>query len=316
MKSIQAYIQAQTQTTFERRFPDNQSCLEFLVKSRWPGGFICPHCYSKRSSRVGGRPSIRCLDCHRQISISAGTIFQAHKKSLKVWFTLIFQVATVKRSMSSLELSRKIGVTQTTAWYMMHKVKEAFTTVEENTKLEGGIEADEAIAGGSNTNKLKGRSSQKGLVGVAVEVRPSNAPQRRAMGRLGFEVLRSASAIEIEKWLKKRVKRKSVLITDGWKSYIRAAKSAGLRHKSAPQKGPKGVVNVVPRANAIIANLKCVIQGTHSGVSKEHLHRYLGAFAFRFNRRNELDTIYNQAIDAMILTKPITWREVVCAVSI
>ncbi len=104
----------------EPRFHDlyggEDQCRQALFRWRWPGGFVCPRCGATRHCEIAGRGLYQCAVCRHQVSLTAGTLFHATKLPLTLWFLAIYHMTQSKKGISSIELGRRLGVTQTTAW--------------------------------------------------------------------------------------------------------------------------------------------------------------------------------------------------------
>lgn len=110
-----------------RFFSDLDTCHSYLRKIRWPGGIICPHCQGKSVGPIS-RQRLRCKDCRKDVRDRAGTIFEDSKVKLDKWFVAVWSVANCKNGISSHELARAIGVTQKTAWFMLHRIRKAMAS--------------------------------------------------------------------------------------------------------------------------------------------------------------------------------------------
>jgi len=150
---------------FAQRFATTEACLKHLEATRWADGEFCPHCGSERRIyhyRDGLRH--KCADCRAVFRITAGTMFgDSPLKLLPKWFAAIYLVTEHRKGISSVQLARDIGVTQKTAWYMMHRIHKAAGKAFEEGKLLGPVEMDEACFGAPTARKKKGkRHGRKG----------------------------------------------------------------------------------------------------------------------------------------------------------
>jgi transposase-like protein len=118
-----------------------------VVTARWPRGFECPACGGKQYSLVTTRYLYQCTKCHRQTSPIAGTIFASTHLPLRLWFRAIYHLTQTKQGISSIELGRRLGVTQTTAWKLKHKLKQVMLERDATKRLTGRIEIDDAYLG-------------------------------------------------------------------------------------------------------------------------------------------------------------------------
>ncbi len=147
---------------FMHRFSTDRACEAALLAARWPGGFVCPKCGSKRYSYFERRKERlwQCSSCRRQTSLFAGTVFEHTKLPLRTWFIALYVLTQTKNNVSALELSRHLGVSYSTAWRMKHKLMEAMTSAEASRKLAGLVELDDAYLGGRRRGGKAGRGSE------------------------------------------------------------------------------------------------------------------------------------------------------------
>ena len=146
-----------------RHFDEN-TAHDFFVALRWPEGVRCPRCDSKRVSFITTRKTWTCMDCtkQKQFSVKVGTIFEGSPIKLDKWFAAMWMLTNAKNGISSYEIHRSIGVTQKTAWFMMHRIRVAMQTGSfVKTKLQGIVEVDESYIGGLARNMHKDKKAAK-----------------------------------------------------------------------------------------------------------------------------------------------------------
>src|SRR5205085_6883156 len=138
-------------------FSDPDNCLEYMVARRWPNGAICPTCGRTDVSFLANQRKWQCKSAHtrRQFTIKVGTIFEDSPLGLDKWLTAIWMVTNCKNGVSSYEVHRAIGVTQKTAWFMLHRIRLAMQTGSFEKKMGGTVEADETFIGGLSKNMHK-----------------------------------------------------------------------------------------------------------------------------------------------------------------
>jgi len=269
---------------FEERFCSEAACRAYLRKLRWPDGFRCPSCGGQRGWPVGRGDLMECSTCHRQTSITAGTIFEGTRKPLRAWFRAMWWVTSQKTGVSALGLQRVLGLgSYETAWAWLHKLRRAMVRPRRE-RLSGRVEVDESYVGGDETEReggVRGRgTTRKTLVAVAAE------EDGDAIGRIRMQRIASASGANLERFIKTSVEPGSVIQTDGWRGYARI-EALGYVHEIT-RVGSHGQLAhiVMPRVHRVASLLKRWLLGTHQGaVSQEHLDYYLDEFTFRFNRR-------------------------------
>ncbi len=142
-----------------RYFADLDVCNEYMKRIKWNGGVItCPHCGAKgeRIGEITTRRMLRCKDCRKQFSHKVGTIFEDSPLGLDKWFVAVWAIANCKNGISSHELARAIGVTQKTAWFMLHRIRKAMELLPpDDDKFVGPAEADATYLGGAAANMHK-----------------------------------------------------------------------------------------------------------------------------------------------------------------
>ena len=154
-------------------------CRDAVMRWRWPSGFLCPVCGGQRHSLVKTRALYQCTACRRQTSVIAGTIFAATKVALSTWFRAMYHLTQSKGGISSIELGRRLGVSQTTSWKIKHKLMQVMMERDAVKRLSGRIEVDDAYLGGERNGGKRGRGSPgKTPIVVAVETTPEGKPSR------------------------------------------------------------------------------------------------------------------------------------------
>ena len=134
---------------FDRRYGTEEQCRAVVVAARWPRGFQCPGCGSQQHSVVTTRDLFQCSGCRLQTSPIAGTIFASTKLPLRTWFRALYHMTQTKQGISSIELGRRLGVTQTTAWKLKHKLAQVMLERDAAKPLTGRVEIDDAYLGGN-----------------------------------------------------------------------------------------------------------------------------------------------------------------------
>lgn len=286
---------------FQKKFPNEEACFDHLVKSRWPKGFICPKCGHNEYYQLVRRKLFQCKACHHQASVTAGTVFHRSKLPLQKLFWAMYLVATIKKGMSALELQRKLGIgSYKTAWLLLHKLRKAMVS-SGDFPLTISIEADETYIGGQREGKTGRGARGKSLVAVAVETDGKN------MGRAYLKKIENASMKELSAFIKERVEIGTNVITDGWPAY--KFLFAEYHHEPIRAKEQVHRDELLPKVHIVIANLKMWLRGTFNRYPEKHIQKYLEEFSFRFNRRWNLDNIFDKLLNRCIQTTTITLAE-------
>ena len=267
-----------TLAEFDEWFSSESACEEFLRQLRWPSGFECPAC-----GGVGGwetsRGLLRCPNCARQTSVTAGTLLAGTRKPLRLWFQAIWYVTSQKHGVSALGLQRVLGLgSYQTAWAWLHKLRRAMVRPDRD-RLSGEVEVDETFLGGADF-AIDGRETDRALIAIAAEVRG------RAIGRIRMAPVDDASARSLIPFVESAVSEGTVVRTDGWSGYVPLPRH-GYRHRPTSLRATGLRAHVVmPRVHRVASLLKRWWLGTyHGGISEAHLEYYLDEFTFRFNRR-------------------------------
>ncbi len=263
---------------FQDMFPTDKACFEYLYLVKWPEGFVCPNCtYTENWKMKDHR--VRCKQCRKTISLTAGTIFQDLHISLRLIFQAMWYIVCQKQGVSALGLQGILGVgSYHTTWSWLHKLRTAMVRPGRDL-LSGTVEIDEIWIGGAHSGK-RGRGAEgKELVLVAVE------KTKQGLGRVRLKRIPDASAKTLESTITELVEPASTIRTDGWRGYAQLGKK-GYIHKVLvhPQQEPGE--DPTPLVDRIASLLKRWLLGTHQGGQQfSHLHYYLDEFTFRFNRR-------------------------------
>jgi transposase-like protein len=224
---------------------------------------------------------------------------------LSLWFWATYLVATHTPGISAVQLQRQLGISRyETAWLILQKLRRAMVAPE-RTPLRHEVEVDETLVGGRRSERRGGRQRDgKALVGVAVEVRGAGS------GRLRLQVLADASQDTLTPWVKGSVERGAIVHTDGWKGYGKLTGS-GYEHRPRLQRRRHpDEQKLLPRAHRASSNLKTWLQGTHRGVSPEHLQVYLDEFVFRHNRRRTPMAAFQTLLGLGTLHEPTTYHQI------
>jgi transposase-like protein len=263
---------------FESRFCSEEACLEYLIQMRWPDGFVCPVCNGRKAWQTG-RMLFHCSQCGRQVSATAGTVFQGTRKPLQMWFRAMWWVTSQKNGASAKGLQQNLGLgSYQTAWAWLHKLRRAMVRPGRN-RLSGLVEVDETYVGGREERPGRG-AENKTLVVIAVE------KNGRALGRTRMAVVRDASRDQLCGFVQTCVEPASTIRTDGWQGYRDLKNRKYIHDRILQQRSSLEPSQLLPGVHRIAALLKRWLLGTHQGsVSSNHLPYYLDEFTFRFNRR-------------------------------
>src|SRR6266536_5202748 len=210
----------ETLTGAIRYFGDAGICHEFLAAMRWPRGVRCPRCNSKKvGDLMKARRIWNCRGCKKQFSVKVGTIFEDSPLGLDKWLPATWMIVNAKNGVSSCELSRSLGVTQKTGWFMLHRIRLAMQngSIE---KFSGRVEADETYIGAKarfmHKNKRTGKTGMVGKTAVLglLEREAGDKPSR-----VRCKVMKRVRVPDIDPTVRANVEKGSEIITDKFSSY-------------------------------------------------------------------------------------------------
>ena len=288
---------------FLKFFGTEVLCSAALEKARWPDGFRCPDCGGAAHCvlQTGSHNVFQCQACRHQTSLIAGTVFQATKLPLTTWFLAIDLISQAKTGVSSLALKRQLGVSYPTAWLVHHKLMQAMAAREARYTLSGEVQVDDAYLGGERTGGKAGRGSENKVAFVAaVSVSDAGHPLRIKLNTVSGFKLKA-----IAQWASQNLATGSIVYSDGLACF-RAVTQAGCTHQSTVVAGRKP--NAVPQLqwiNTVLGNLKTSLSGSyHRFGFRKYAQQYLGAFAYRFNRRFDLRALPQRLLVAAAQCRP------------
>lgn len=267
------------QLEFDRRFKDEQACLDYLYKLRWPHGYACSKCGST-SYWESARGLYICKGCEYNQSVTAGTVFHGTRKPLTMWFKAMWWFSTRKSGVNAINLQQLLNLgSYNTAWEWLQKLRSC-TIRNGREKLSGVIEADEFYLGGQSSGGKRGRGADhKCAIAVAVE------RKGKKLGRLRMQVIDRCNADNLIPFVENNVSSGSFVSTDGWKGYG-SLSSKGYEHKQIITSKVDEKESVLPGVHLVISLFKRVVLGTFQGrFDEKYLQRYLDEYVFRFNRR-------------------------------
>jgi transposase-like protein len=273
-------------------FANEGHAFDFMKSIRWPDGVVkCPSCGSKELFFLSTRKIWKCKAKHekQQFSVKVGTVLEDSPIALDKWLCALWLIANAKNGISSYELHRSIGVTQKTAWFMLHRIRLAMHK-ESTEQFSGRVEADETFIGGRGRNMhadKKGRVKPGSVGKVAVMgLLERNSPERAS--RVKVRVVRNVRRHGLQREIKKEVVKGSELYTDTLRSYSGLAQEYIHKVIDHAECNAKGHVHTNGLEN-FWSLLKRGIKGTYVSVEPFHLFRYLDEQSFRFNERKDND---------------------------
>jgi transposase-like protein len=274
--------QKYTVTMFDREFPSEDACLEYVKEQRFPGGMaLCVNCKVERKHyRVSGRTSYACHACGNHIYPLAGTIFHKSTTSLRTWFLVIRLMASTRVGVSAKHIQRETGVTYKTAWRMMKQVRKL---MEDRITLSGPVEIDEAEFGGADSNKPKHLRGKAKMTALGVVERG---------GRVVAQIVPNITAMTLCGSIAEIVEPDSPVFTDLMHSYNPLGvqfRHQTVNHSVTYVDGPAHTNTI----DGFWSLVKRGITGVYYQVGAEYLQSYLNEYAFRYNRRKVMRPMFS-----------------------
>jgi transposase-like protein len=286
-----------TLTEAIRHFADFENCKAFMVARRWPNGVTCPMCGSDAVYWDSSRKGWECKTRHpqRKFTLKTGTIFEDSPLGLDKWLPAVWMIANMKNGVSSHELARSLGVTQKTAWFMLHRIRLAMQDDSTGGKLGGNVEVDETYIGGKARNM---HITKRKRVGISQG--RSMAGKVAVMGVLERHPEKGHSRIRLQGLDGRRRRHMVPHIIDNVEPGTNVHTDELFSYQGLEKRG--FVHNVINHAEAYVNGqvhtngcenfwslLKRGLKGTYVNVEPFHLFRYLDEQAFRFNERTLTD---------------------------
>jgi transposase-like protein len=276
--------------TFYETFPTEQVCREYLAERRWHGTPVCQHCqHTEKIYRYKDGRLYKCGVCRKQFTVTMGTVMESSKIPLQTWFLAAYIIAAHKKGIASVQLAKDMGLTQKTAWFLLHRIRYGLgeNMFGKDEKLTGVVEADETFVGAPEHIGKSGHRTNKIIV-MGLHERG---------GRVKAQQIDRAD-IELANKVSNSVEHGSVLMTDEFSTYKMLNH---LYQHETVNHSKKEYVRGVAHTNTI-ENFWSVMQrgiyGIYHTVSKKHMNQYCNEFAYRHNTRKVSDN--ERFADAMM----------------
>ena len=291
-------------------FASEARCAEVLRRWKYRGAFRCPACGHDAAWWIESRRLDECESCAKQTSLTAGTVMHKSKKPLRTWFLAMYLFVASKQGISATSLAQQIDVSYPTAWLWLHKLRSAIgqRTTEQ---LHGVVEFDDTWEGGLDPGP-GGRpkvGEKKALVAGAVELRQG----AKGFGRVRLASLPDGSTDGCTPFLQEHIAPGTMLLTDDWRSYRRAAADAGLDHVATNvSKSVSKAHEVLPAVHRVFSLMHRILLTTYQGaVSVKHLPAYLAEIEFRFNRRRSAHRglLFQRVLSCAVLGPALTYAD-------
>ncbi len=304
------------------RIPTEAAAYEYLESLRWDGEPVCPHCGNgercyflnpangtDRKTRTGAlseRRVWKCGACRKQFSVLTGSVMHGTRIAVRTWVLVLLEMCSAKNGISAREIERRYGVTNRSAWFMLHRIRHAMDHNGMGDLFYGTVTADETFIGGKAKNRKRhGRPTRQKSYGKGSRGGTGSGPAygktavltliENETGRSRSRVVNDVTAPTLRKAIEDQViVRDSTLLTDAHMSYRKLGEEAALHlwvdhsRNQYVRREARGVVSTNPCEN-FFSQLKRSLDGTHHHVSTVHLARYLAEYDFRYSTRDESD---------------------------
>lgn len=273
--------------------PDDKACREYLELMRWDGVPTCPHCgtvdekHYRLNVKVEFKGMYKCKACRERFTVTVGTMFEGSPISLRKWFIATYIFASHKKGISSHQLARDLGVTQKTAWLMLHRLRQSFTDVNPE-QLDGVVSLDETFVGGKNKNRHTDKKKEGGQGGNS-EDKTIVFGAMSAGGNVVTNIIADRTAETMVPQIKKVVKKGSIIVTDEHKAYYKVRKEyyhIVINHNEGAYVNGAFTTNNI---EGFWSLLKRGVIGIYHQVTPKHLQTYCNEFGFRYNSRKVTD---------------------------
>ena len=276
-----------------KKFEDERECRKFLIQQRWNGVPECPKCGSTKAYNIDNGKRFKCANnkCYNKFSVTVGTVFEASNIPLSTWFPAMYLIISHKKGISSVQLAKDMGVTQKTAWFMLHRIRESLQDKNSNL-LKNVVEVDEVYIGGKVKNMSnKKRASMRTENGGTINNKVMVVGMLERLRNLKLVVSSKNENSEVKPIVRKHIDEDAFVITDSSTNYIGLEKEfAG--HETVNHFNYEFVRDGVIHTNGVegaFSMLKRSIIGTYHNLSPKHLFRYCDETSYRYNTRKMQD---------------------------
>ena len=289
-----------------RYFSDLDVCTDFVAAMRWPDGPVCPACDGTQHSFLTTRRLWKCKACKKQFSVKVGTIFEDSALGLDKWLPAVWLAANSKNGISSHELARALGITQKSAWFMLHRIRLAMQTGSFK-KLDGEVEVDETFIGGKARNMSFSKRRRLGIHGSETKTIVAGALERG--GTVRASVVPDTGHRTLQTHVRDHVEAGATVYTDAHRSY--SGLDADYAHKTVnhAERYVSGQVYTNGLEN-FWSLLKRGLHGTYISVQPFHLFRYLDERVFTYNLRELTDIGRFTFVLQQVSGRRLTYTEV------
>jgi transposase-like protein len=287
-----------------QKLPDEKTCREYFAKIRWGDKVICPHCQNDKCYTLANN-RYKCSACRRSFTVKVGTIFENSKLSLQKWFSALYLLSCSSKGLSSITLAKQIGVRQATAWFMLHRIREAIINAPET--LTGQVEIDETFIGGKERNKHRDKKIKEARGGNGKAI---------VFGMLERDYMVQTFVVKdrTEKTLipliEKHIDDSAVIFSDEFSTYTNLIDH--FKDHKVVCHSNHNYKNGIAHTNTIEGFwglCKRAIIGIYHSISVKYLQRYMHEFSFRYNERECSPTMLMNKLLFYGINRRLTYRQ-------
>lgn len=271
-------------------FNDEKKAIRYMQHRRWQGTPVCPHCECDKVIHFSDGKRFKCKECHKQFTVTVGTVFENTKIPLRKWFIVLYLVTSHKRGIPAHQVAKHIKVTVKTAWFMLQRLRKLLGCENQaEQQLEGAVMADETFVGGKNKNRHKDKKTTQSYGRSFTDKTPILGLMEFG-GKVRTIVIRDTTFATLNPLVKRHIKPGSLFISDEWKGY------GGLKelydHHVVNHAGGRYVDDCGFTTNPIENfwnGIKRMMAGSYNYVKPKYLQLYANEATFRFNTRGMTD---------------------------
>jgi len=291
-------FQGQNILNFVKELPNDEACHAYLAKIKWRDGFTCSKCGHDKGCEKSGH-KYHCYSCNHVESATANTLFHKVKFGLQKAFCIVFEMSTSSKSLSSIQVGKRYGIRQGTAWYFMQKVRNSMKSSQQYP-LSEIIHVDEFTIGGKEEGK-PGRSydTKKKKAVIAVEL-----TNKHQVKRVYVKSIDDYSAKSLTPIFEEHISTTAKIVTDKWRGY------QPLKQKYNIEQRPSNQGKNFKELHIIIHQIKSWVRTIPTHVSKKHIQAYFDEFCFRINRSQFKESIFHKTIERMVIANPISHLQI------
>jgi len=282
-----------------KTFSDEKKCIDYLVQQRWNGNPVCPYCSGEKWYSIEGGKRFKCGNsaCYKKYSVTVGTVFHASNIPLSTWFAAMYLISAHKKGISSCQLARDLGITQKSAWFVLHRIRESLKD-KDSSLLSGTIEVDETYLGKKLGTEFKGYTEEQVAEMKAKSPRQYQLKSKGAVmalaqrqGKIKVKAFNEIDGQTAKDYIKENVQEGSKVYTDQSSMYrtgLEMYERESIRHTRPNPEFARGDVHV-NTVESFWATFKRGKYGIYHNMSFKHLQAYCNEYAFRANTKQLKD---------------------------